>query len=267
MAIPPPRSSRLSQFLRCFLAVLLTCLVPSWATAQTLVAVASNVKSAAEEIAAAFEQSSGQSVRLSFGSSGNFFRQIQQGAPYQLFLSADEDFVHQLAAAGLSTDPGVVYAVGRLAIVVPNASPVKADAELKDLAAALRDGRLKKWAIANPALAPYGARAREALQHAGLWDALQNHLVLGENIAQATQFALSGSTQGGIVAYSLALAPAVAKQSRFALIPQAWHQPLTQRMVLLPQAGETARAFYAFLQTPAAQTIFQRHGYGAPQER
>lgn len=206
-------------------------------------------------------------MRLSFGSSGNFFRQIQQGAPYQLLLSADEHYVLKLAETKLTSDQGVVYAVGRLAIVVPKGSPLNPDGSLQDLRAALADGRLKKWAIANPALAPYGERAQEALQRAGIWARIQPHLVLGENIAQATQFAVSGSAQGGLVAYSLALAPAVAAQSHTALIPKDMHQPLTQRMVLLPKADATARAFYAYLQTPTAQQIFKRHGFEAPDAR
>ena len=139
-----------------------------------------------------------------------------------------------------------------------------ADSELKDLAAALKDGRLQKFAIANPEHAPYGARAREALQHAGLWSAIQPRLVLGENISQATQFATSGSTQGGIVAYSLALAPAVSALGSFALIPESWHQPLRQRMVLVRGADAASRAFYAHLQKPAAQAVLRRHGFTLP---
>ena len=108
--------------------------------------------------------------------------------------------------------------------------------------------------------------AREALQHAGLWTQIAPRLVLGENISQATQFALSGSTQGGIVAYSLALAPQVAAQGSFALIPQAWHQPLTQRMVLMRNAPPAARAFYEHLSTPGAQAVMRRYGFEMPAE-
>ena len=110
----------------------------------------------------------------------------------------------------------------------------------------------------------YGARAREALQHAGLWPALQGRLVMGENISQATQFALSGSTQGGIVAQSLALAPSVASRGSFALIPEAWHQPLLQRMALMKNAPPAAQAFYAHLSSPAAQAVLERYGFAVP---
>ena len=115
--------------------------------------------------------------------------------------------------------------------------------------------------------APYGARAKEALQHAGLWNAIQGKLVLGENISQTAQFATSGSTQGGVIALSLALAPAVAKLGTFQLIPESWHQPLKQRMVLIKDAPDAARAFYDYLSTPGAQEIMVRYGFAMPRER
>lgn len=247
-----------------WLAGLLLALGAPLAWAQPVVVAASDLKFALEEVAAQFRRDGGAPVRLVFGSSGNFFRQIQQGAPFHLFLSADEDFVFKLADAGKTVDRGHRYAVGRIGLMLPKGSPLKPDGELRDLALALKDGRLKKFAIANPEHAPYGTRAMEALQHAGLWQQIQPRLVLGENISQAAQFATSGSTQGGIVAYSLALAPAVAAQGSFALIPEAWHQPLNQRMVLLNGADATARAFYDYLQAPAAQAVLRRYGFSLP---
>jgi len=265
-AFYPPLKQALKKLRSGWLAPWLLLLggVAPLCQAQPVVVAASDLKFALEEVATQFRQGGGAPLRLVFGSSGNFYRQIVQGAPFQLFLSADEDFVFKLADAGLSEDRGQRYAVGRIGLLVPKASPLKADGELKDLARALQDGRLKKFAIANPEHAPYGTRAMEALQHAGLWSAIQPQLVLGENISQATQFATSGSTQGGIVAYSLALAPAVAALGSFALIPEAWHQPLNQRMVLLRGADATARAFYAHLQTPAAQAVLRRYGFSLP---
>lgn len=227
-------------------------------------AAASDLKFALEAVAAVFEQASGHRLRLVFGSSGNFYSQILQGAPFHLFMSADEDFVFRLADAGRTRDRGRLYAHGRIGILVPKGSPLRADGQLQDLAAALRDGRLRKFAIANPAHAPYGMRAREALQHTGLWEAIVPRLVYGENISQAAQFATSGSTQGGIVAQSLALAPQVAQLGDFDLIPQAWHQPLAQRMVLLRNTPPAAQAFYDHLSTPAAQQIMARYGFTVP---
>jgi molybdate transport system substrate-binding protein len=259
-----PLASHLKRFAGRLAAALCLALGAPLAVAQPVVVAASDLKFALEEVAAQFRQSGGGPLRLVFGSSGNFYRQILQGAPFQLFLSADEDFVFKLADAGKTLDRGQRYAVGRIGLMVPKGSPLKADGELKDLALALQDGRLQKFAIANPEHAPYGTRAMEALQHAGLWNRIQPRLVLGENISQATQFATSGSTQGGIVAYSLALSPAVASQGRFALIPEAWHQPLNQRMVLLQGADATARAFYAHLQTEPARAVLGRYGFNMP---
>lgn len=235
---------------------------------QTLptVAAASDLKFAIEEVAVNFEKETGHKLRLVFGSSGNFKTQILQGAPFHVFMSADEGFVYELANAGKTEDRGRPYALGRIGIMVPPGSPLKADGELKDLAAALNDGRLRKFAIANPDHAPYGARAKEALQHAGLWEAMQPRLVFGENISQTAQFAVSGSTQGGVIALSLALAPAVARTGSFALIPEAWHQPLKQRMVLVKGAPPQARAFYEYISTPAAQAVMKRYGFEMPRD-
>lgn len=236
--------------------------------AQTIptLAAASDLKFAIDEVAARFKRDTGQDIKLVFGSSGNFTTQILQDAPFHLFISADENFVYKLADAGKTEDRGRAYAVGRIGIMVPPGSMLKADGQLKDLAASLKDGRLQKLAIANPEHAPYGARAKEALQHAGLWDAIQSKLVLGENISQTAQFATSGAAQGGIIAYSLALSPAMAKLGTFELIPEAWHQPLKQRMVLVKNAPPTARAFYNYLATPAAQEIMVRYGFTMPKE-
>ena len=247
-------------------ALSLTTLLPLQAQTVPAVAAASDLKFAIEEVVTKFEKDTGHKLRLVFGSSGNFKTQILQDAPFHLFMSADEGFVYELADAGKTEDRGRAYALGRIGIMVPPGSPLKPDGELKDLAAALKDGRLQKFAIANPEHAPYGARAKEALQYVGLWDAIQPKLVFGENISQTAQFATSGSTQGGIIALSLALAPAVAKTGSFQLIPEAWHKPLKQRMVLVKGAPPAAKAFYEYLSTPAAQEIMVRYGFAMPKD-
>jgi molybdate transport system substrate-binding protein len=240
--------------------------VPLRAQEAPVVAAAADLQFALTDVAQAFKAETGREVRLTFGSSGNFYRQIRQGAPFQMFLSADEHFVLDLAAEGLTSDEGTIYAVGRIVLVAPHDSPLKPDSDLADLKAGLADGRIRKFAIANPEHAPYGRRAEEALRHAGLWDSIREKLVLGENVSQAAQFAMSGSAQGGIVAYSLALAPSMAKLGTFALIPENWHRPLRQRMVLLANAGETARDFYAYMQSPDARAIMRRYGFVLPGE-
>ncbi|KAF5881381.1 molybdate ABC transporter substrate-binding protein [Rhizobium sp. PEPV16] len=231
------------------------------------IAAASDLKFAAEEIAASFKAVTGKSVQLTFGSSGNFFRQIAQGAPFQMFMSADEGFVSQLQAEGKTVDEGSLYAIGRIVLFAPKGSPLKTEGGLDDLKAAMADGRVSKFAIANPEHAPYGRAAEEALRHQGLWKAIELKLVLGENVSQAAQFATSGSTQGGIFAYSLALSPAISKLGTYTLLPADWHEPLRQRMVLINGAGETAKAFYDYMQKPAARAIFRKYGFVLPGEQ
>jgi molybdate transport system substrate-binding protein len=125
---------------------------------------------------------------------------------------------------------------------------------------------VQKFAIANPEHAPYGWAAQQALQSQSLWEAVQSKLVLGENVAQAAQFATSGSAQGGIFAYSLALSPEVSKLGAFVLLPAEWHQPLLQRMVLMKNAGDTAKAFYSYVQTPTSRAVFRKFGFVLPSE-
>ncbi|MGY6409792.1 MAG: molybdate ABC transporter substrate-binding protein [Alkalilacustris sp.] len=231
-----------------------------------VVAAASDLQFAVEEIAAAFTAETGMRVRLSMGSTGNFARQIREGAPFQIFMAADEQFIADLHAEGLTRDEGDLYAIGRIVVMVPHGSPLRPDAELDHLAEMLEAGRITRFAIANPDHAPYGMRAREALITRGLWDALQPFLVQGENVSQAAQFALSGNAEGGIIAYSLALAPQVAPQGTYELIPEDWHEPLRQRMVLLNNAGPVAEAFYAYMMAPAAREIMERYGFVLPGE-
>jgi len=230
------------------------------------VAAAADLKFALPEMAQAYERESGRKLRLSFGSSGMFAQQIIQGAPFELFFSADEHYVTMLRKAGRSEDEGKLYALGRLALFIPDGSPVQADRNLRDLAAAARDGRLKRLAIANPEHAPYGRAAREALQRFGIWEALGDKLALGENAAQAAQFAASGSAQAGILPLSLVHGADLATRGAVITLPESWHAPLRQRMVLVKGAGATARQFYAFMQTPAARAVLERHGFTAAPE-
>lgn len=256
-----------------FRGVFVACLAVSLAVGADIaraqsdvptIAAASDLQFALPEVSKAFTAETGHSVEIAFGSSGNFFRQLQAGAPFQMFLSADEAFVEQLAEAGLTVGAGDLYAVGRIAIIVPHGSRLKADGTLQDLTAALREKRVERFAIANPEHAPYGRRAEEALRHAGIWEDIQGSLILGENVSQAAQFATSGGADGGIVAYSLAISPNVEKLADSALIPEDWHEPLRQRMVLLRGAGNTAQMFYAFVMSGAGRNILDRHGFALP---
>lgn len=228
------------------------------------IAAASNIKFALDEIAKQFTKDTGERVRISYGSSGNFVAQIKHGAPFQMFMSADEKYTHQLALSGETVDEGVLYAVGRLAIAAPKNSPLELDSELSGLKSLLKSGQMQRFAIANPDHAPYGERARELLQNMGLWASIEPQLIYGENVSQAAQFVVSGSTQGGIIALSLAIAPQFKKMGHYQALPAELHAPLYQRMVLTKKAGATAKAFYAYLQTETAREVFIEFGFGLP---
>ncbi len=229
------------------------------------VAAAANLNVALTEIADQFARDRGTRVEVVFGASGTLTRQIRDGAPFELFLAADEAFPNQLSAAGLTRDAGAVYAVGRLVIFAPAGSPLAVDERLDGLARLAKAGGVSRFAIANPEVAPYGKAAEVVLRRRGLWDTLRPHLVLGDTIAQAAQFATTGNAVGGLIAYSLVLGPGFADRGSYAVIPDADHPPLRQRMVLLKRAGATSEQFYAYMQSDAARTILRRYGYGVPQ--
>jgi molybdate transport system substrate-binding protein len=271
------RTARRQLFSRCALAALtsLACAlaahVPAAAAAPDarqgpLVAAASDLQFALEEVLQRFAGDTGIVARVTYGSSGNLCRQIAQGAPFELFLSADESYVESLATRGLTRGAGDLYAIGRIALFVPEGSPLQADPLLKDLGRRLRDGSLGRIAIANPAHAPYGRAAEQALRKLGLWGPLQDRLVLGENVAQAAQFASTGNTDGGIVAWSLVLAPPLRNRGRHALLPDSLHAPLRQRMVLLDGASPGAERLYAYLRSDAARAILASYGFALPEE-
>ena len=230
------------------------------------VAAASDLKFALTALVKSFTEVTGVQVELQFGSSGNFAQQIQQGLPLDLFLSADEGYVFSLAQMGLTQGPSVLYATGRLALILPKNSALqlpKTELEARNLLSSQLQS-VRKFAIANPEHAPYGRAAKEALQNLGLWEPLQTKLVLGDNISQATQFVTSGAAQAGITALSLALAPEVAAQAGgYWLMPANLHTPLKQRMVLLKSAQPAAKTLFEYLQTPAAKAVLTKFGFSA----
>lgn len=248
--------------------IVLLALLFTAATARAadvpIIAAASDLQFALQDIATAFTRDTGGMVKLAFGSSGNFRRQIAEGAPFELFLSADEAYVQALAREGRTRDQGMVYGVGRIVLVAAIDSPLIPDAAFNNLKAALAATRIERFAIANPDHAPYGRAAREALMRAGVWAAVKPRLVLGENVAQAAQFAASSSAQGGIISYAQVLSPALRNRLRYVLIPAERHAPLRQSMVLMKNAGPTASAFYRYLQTPAARGVLARYGFVLP---
>lgn len=230
---------------------------------------ASDLKFALAQVLSQFEQETAYRVEASFGSSGSFARQLQQGLPADLFMSADEGFVDLMADAGLTRslptpaglvpDRGTLYALGRIALYVPTHSPIALDEGLQGLKA--QWSQVSKFAIGNPEHAPYGRAAREALQKLGLWEMVRPKLVLGENIAQATQFVATGAAQAGITALSLAVAPELARAGRHVALPERLHSPLRQRMVLIKSATPAAVTLYDYLQGASAREVLRQYGF------
>jgi molybdate transport system substrate-binding protein len=237
----------------------------AWAQPVPRVAAASSLNFPLTAIARQFTHDRGERVDLVFGSSGALTRQIRDGAPFELFLAADEEFPARLTAAGLTRDAGVVYAIGRLVIFAPSGSPLQVDPGLAGLQALLAAGRVSRFAIANPSLAPYGRAAEAVLAKHGLWDRIRPSLVFGETVAQAAQFATTGNAVGGLIAYSLVTGPELSSRGTYALVPAADHQPLRQRMVLLRRAGRVAEHFYQYLQTAPARDVLRRYGFESPE--
>ncbi len=229
------------------------------------IAAASDLKFALARVVMPFEVQTGIRVELNFGSSGNFARQIVQGLPVDIFMSADEDWAFKVADAGWAqggvADRGVVYAMGRLALIVPATSEMVLDSELKGLQA--QWPRVRKFAIANPEHAPYGRAAVQILQSLGLWEAAKPKLVMGENIAQATQFVTTGAAQAGITAYPLAKDVQLATVSKHIALPTELHAPLRQRMLLRKGASAAAVQLYGYLHSEAVLRQFEAAGFGA----
>jgi molybdate transport system substrate-binding protein len=228
--------------------------------APVRVLAASDLKFALARVVKPFELETGIKVELNFGSSGNFARQIVQGLPADIFMSADEDWAARVEGTGLAKGPGVIYAQGRLALLVPKNSAIALDTELKGLQVAWAS--VRKFAIANPEHAPYGRAAQQALTSLKLWTTVQPKLVLGENIAQASLFVTSGAAQAGISALALATAPELTAISQHIALPEHLHAPLRQRMLLLKSASPAAAQLYNYLQSPATKAQLKLAGFG-----
>ena len=248
-----------------FAAAALLCLSFPAGAGELKVAAAADLTFAFNDLAARFQTQTGNRVNLAYGSSGNFFAQIQNGAPFDLFFSADVGYPQKLEAAGLA-EPGTLYqyANGRLVIWTPNASKL----DLSRGLAALLDPRIGKVAIANPQHAPYGSAAVAAMRHAGVYDQIKDKLVLGENISQTAQFVQSGNADAGIIALSLALAPAMKGSGRYVEVPAADYPPLIQAGVILKSSRNKAMAkqLLKFLKEPETVALMERYGFVIPKD-
>ena len=268
-------------------------------SASVRVLAASDLKFALADVAAQYQQQTGVTVQSSLGSSGQLARQIAQGLPGDIFMSADASLVAQLVKSGHTQGAGVLYAIGSLAWIFSNQQPLPVQEALNRVwvigmmsatppPAAWQDAQRafaksllasnQKFAIANPDHAPYGRAAREALQTLGVWESAQPRLVFGENIAQATQFVTTGAAQAGITATSMLLPlqiprfyfPALVAPAASAPMPRSLqymhlsstlHAPLHQHMVLLKNASPAAQAFFGYLQSAPTRAVLQRYGF------
>lgn len=224
------------------------------------VAAASDLRFALEEVAASYRRTAGApAIETTYGSSGNFFAQIAQGAPFDVFLSADVEYARRLHADGLATAP-FPYATGRLALVVRRDSGL----DPKRLRELLLDPRVRRIAIANPAHAPYGRAAEATLRTWAIQDAVKPRLVLGDSVAQAAQFVDSGAADAGLVAHALTFAPA--SRLAFAEVPESAHPPLEQAGVILKRAPslDAAQRFRDFLTGESGRAILARYGFSLP---
>lgn len=235
---------------------------PDATRGRVRVAAASDLRFAMEDLVTAFAVTNpGITVEPTYGSSGTFFAQISEGAPFDVFLSADATYPRELETAGLAASGSTeVYGIGQLVLWVPDDSPIDVDGRGLD---ALTDASVGRIAIANPEHAPYGRAAEAALRSAGIYDAVRAKLVTGENVAQAAQFVESGSADAGVIAHSLALAPQLRDKGRFAIIPLDSYPRLEQGAVVLASAAEpaAARAFLDFVLGPEGRTVLDRYGF------
>ncbi len=252
---------------RLICCLLLASQLSGIAAAQELrVAAAADLQFVFQELSVRFQKETGHVVNLTFGSSGNFFSQIQNGAPFDMFFSADVDYPAKLNAAGL-VEPGTLsrYATGRIVLWVRKGSPIDISRGLQTLA----DARVRKIAIANPEHAPYGRAAVAALQHEKIYDQVRDRLVLGENIAQAAQFVESSNADIGILALSLVSAPPLKGEGKYYEIPTSFYPAIDQAVVILKSSNqkEVARQFLSFLKRPEIADFMSSNGLTVPESQ
>jgi molybdate transport system substrate-binding protein len=243
------------------IAVLAVSCISQLCIAQEItVAAAADLQFAMQDVAARFQKETGKTVKLTYGSSGNFFQQIHNGAPFDVFFSANLDYAKKLDAAGL-TEPGSYYpyAKGKVVIWVRNDSKLDLSSGMQ----ALLDPSIKKIAVANPEHAPYGQAAVAAMQNDKIYEKVKDKFVLGENISQTASFVVSGGADVGIVALALALSPNMKDKGRYVEVPAGEYPPIEQACVILASSKnkETARQFLAFIKTPAIGDLLRSYGF------
>lgn len=254
----------MNRYARHCLMLLAVVFLSAFCAAQSItVAAAADLQFAMPEIAAGFQKQTGKEIKLIYGSSGNFFQQIQNGAPFDMFFSANLDYPKQLESSGLIA-PGSYYqyAKGKIVLWVANDSKINISPGLKSLL----DPAVKKIAVANPQHAPYGQAAVSALQSEGIYDKVKDKIVTGENISQTASYVVSGAADAGVIALSLALSPNMKDKGRYVEIPSAEYPPINQACVILNSSKnkETAQQFLSYIKTKAVAETLQRYGFAMP---
>jgi molybdate transport system substrate-binding protein len=247
------------------LLVFLVSVVPVVQAGTVSITAASDLQYCMKDIVVAFEaKNPGEKVKLVFGSSGKAFSQIEAGAPYDMYFAADVAYPEKLRKDGFAISDPKPYAIGRMTLWVTKASGLDPGKGIE----LLSDPRIKKIAIADPAHAPYGRIAVEVMKHYKVYDKVEKKLVLGTNIQQTAQFVQTGAADAGFIAYSLALAPILAKEGKYLLFPASAHKEIVQAYVLLKPASnnQTAKRFEAFAGNQQARAIFKRYGFKLPNE-
>ena len=240
------------------LVLILACSAVSYAS-DFRIAAASSLQFALREVVDEYTSQTGKKPALIFGSSGNLYRQIQQGAPIDIFFSARSELVQWLFDAGASNDAGDRFGIGRLVLLSGNQSD-KTDS-LEQRVESIVASEQNKLAIANPVHAPYGRAAQQALESLELWQQIKPQLVYGEQVSQATRFVVSGSVSYGLTSLSLALSPTVSADTRYHLVDQSLYEPIELQMVMLGAADSDAYEFYQFvLHSDSVDDIFKRYG-------
>lgn len=228
----------------------------------TFVVVAANMKDAFIEIQNQFQQENKGELKVIYGSSGNFASQIMNGAPFHLFISADEQYPLELFKKGKTVNEGTIYAIGKLALIANKGKGIALDNSNEKITDAIK--RANKIALAKPELAPYGRASIEYLKASNLWELANSKIVYADNIAMAAMFVTTGSADIGFTALSIAKSASVAKQISSVELKNGY-QPIKQRMVLITNPTPDAARLYEFMQSPKAKEILITHGYQIPQ--
>lgn len=243
--------------LRFLLFLVMALSVPALSASEIRVGAASNLRFVLPQLANSFEQQTGHTLHISFAASGTLASQIQHGAPFDVFMSANPQYVSLLAAEGYTTGKIVSYADALLALYSRNESGLTLDSDLNSIKQALENKTLKKVVIANPQHAPYGQLAKQLLEKQGLWQVVQPHLLIAENAAQSLQFSMSPQVSVGFVPYTYVMQPNIAKTGHSLKL----NLTLLQQAVCIRGATEIAQQWLQFLSSPEAKSLLNQNGF------